>query len=43
MTNIVVDEKESSFNRLENELYMAVCKLGCRVLLNIGSSTTFAK
>jgi len=35
MTNIIVNEKEISFNRLEKEIYTAACKMACSVLSNI--------
>lgn len=29
MTNIIVNEKELSFNRLEKEIYAAACEMAC--------------
>lgn len=35
MTNIIVNENEITFNRLEKEIYAAACKMACKTLANI--------
>ncbi|MDK2798420.1 MAG: hypothetical protein PWP27_2070 [Clostridiales bacterium] len=35
MIDIIVNEIELSFNRLEKEIYAAACKMACSVLSNI--------
>ena len=35
MIDIIVDEKDLSFNRLEKEIYAFGCKVACEMLKNI--------